>query len=133
MFSGPAGPRSQLQLQPDPALQGVEVAAEIITAYPDKKVTLVHSGAYLLAPKGAAYGKNAFNFLTSKGVKVCWLAHVLHKAGATKSLELLALHSLKATTIKLLHVRALHGIITCGPHAGSCLPCTNYCNQALQL
>lgn len=49
---------------------GVEVAAEIITAYPDKKVTLVHSGAYLLAPKGAAYGKKAFNFLTSKGVKV---------------------------------------------------------------
>ena len=69
------------------------MAAEIITAYPDKQVTLVHSGAYLLAPKGAAYGKKALNFLTSKGVKVCWLAHVLHEAGAAKPPWLLALHT----------------------------------------
>ena len=84
MLSWRSRPSQSALGQCAPALQGVEVAAEIITAYPDKKVTLVHSGAYLLAPKGAAYGKKALNFLTSKGVKVCWLAYVLHKAGAAK-------------------------------------------------
>ncbi|KAH6762629.1 oxidoreductase family protein [Perilla frutescens var. hirtella] len=49
---------------------GVELAAEIIFAFPDKKVTLVHKGPRLLEFVGEKAGKKALNWLTSKKVEV---------------------------------------------------------------
>lgn len=49
---------------------GVELAAEIIFAFPDKKVTLVHQGQRLLEFIGEKAGKKALDWLTSKKVEV---------------------------------------------------------------
>ncbi|KAG6430297.1 hypothetical protein SASPL_108361 [Salvia splendens] len=49
---------------------GVELASEIIFAYPDKKVTLVHKGPRLLEFVGEKAGKKALNWLISKKVEV---------------------------------------------------------------
>ncbi|PIN18531.1 NADH-dehydrogenase (ubiquinone) [Handroanthus impetiginosus] len=49
---------------------GVELAGEIITDFPDKKVTLVHRGSRLLEFIGEKAGKKALDWLTSKKVEV---------------------------------------------------------------
>lgn len=49
---------------------GVELAAEIATDFPGKKVTLVHRGSRLLEFIGESTGKKALNWLTSKKVEV---------------------------------------------------------------
>ncbi|KZV55264.1 apoptosis-inducing factor 2 [Dorcoceras hygrometricum] len=49
---------------------GVELAAEIVVDFPDKKVTLVHRGQRLLEFIGEKAGKKALNWLTSKKVEV---------------------------------------------------------------
>ncbi|GFP95664.1 apoptosis-inducing factor homolog a [Phtheirospermum japonicum] len=49
---------------------GVELAAEIIVDFPDKKVTLVHRGLRLLEFIGEKAGKKALDWLTSKKVEV---------------------------------------------------------------
>ncbi|KAG8380672.1 hypothetical protein BUALT_Bualt06G0040200 [Buddleja alternifolia] len=49
---------------------GVELAAEIIVDFPDKKVTLVHRGSRLLEFIGEKAGKSALDWLTSKKVEV---------------------------------------------------------------
>lgn len=49
---------------------GVELASEIIFAFPNKKVTLVHKGPRLMEFIGEKAGKKALNWLTSKKVEV---------------------------------------------------------------
>ncbi|KAL8551832.1 hypothetical protein ACS0TY_000766 [Phlomoides rotata] len=49
---------------------GVELASEIIFAFPDKKVTLIHRGQRLLEFIGGKAGKKALDWLTSKKVEV---------------------------------------------------------------
>ncbi|GFP95662.1 apoptosis-inducing factor homolog a [Phtheirospermum japonicum] len=49
---------------------GVELAAEIITDFPDKKVTLVHRGSRLLEFIGEKAGIKALDWLTTKNVEV---------------------------------------------------------------
>ncbi|KAK6156234.1 hypothetical protein DH2020_010482 [Rehmannia glutinosa] len=49
---------------------GVELAAEIIVDFPDKKVTLVHRGSRLLEFIGEKAGKKAMDWLNSKKVEV---------------------------------------------------------------
>ncbi|KAJ8526341.1 hypothetical protein K7X08_028818 [Anisodus acutangulus] len=49
---------------------GVELAAEIVVDFPDKKVTLVHRGSRLLEFIGESASKKALNWLTSKKVEV---------------------------------------------------------------
>ncbi|KAL7107917.1 hypothetical protein ACP275_06G083500 [Erythranthe tilingii] len=49
---------------------GVELAAEIIVDFPDKKVTLVHRGSRLMEFIGEKASKKAFDWLTSKKVEV---------------------------------------------------------------
>lgn len=49
---------------------GVELAGEIVTDFPDKKVTLVHGGARLLEFVGEKAGAKALPWLESKGVTV---------------------------------------------------------------
>ncbi|KAL3616396.1 hypothetical protein CASFOL_039786 [Castilleja foliolosa] len=49
---------------------GVELAAEIIVDFPDKKVTLVHRGSRLLEFIGEKAGKKALDWLISKKVEV---------------------------------------------------------------
>lgn len=49
---------------------GVELASEIVYAFPDKKVTLVHKGPRLLEFISEKAGKKALNWLTSKKVEV---------------------------------------------------------------
>lgn len=49
---------------------GVELASEIIYAFPDKKVTLVHKGPRLLEFISEKAGKKALNWFASKKVEV---------------------------------------------------------------
>ncbi|KAL2549035.1 FAD/NAD(P)-binding oxidoreductase family protein [Forsythia ovata] len=49
---------------------GVELAAEIVVDFPDKKVTLVHRGSRLLEFIGEKAGKMAHDWLISKKVEV---------------------------------------------------------------
>ncbi|GAA0183168.1 oxidoreductase [Lithospermum erythrorhizon] len=49
---------------------GVELAAEIVCAFPGKKVTLVHRGSRLLEFIGEKASKKALNWLTAKNVEV---------------------------------------------------------------
>lgn len=49
---------------------GVELAGEIVTDFPDKKVTLVHGGPRLLEFIGEKAGVKALKWLQSKGVTV---------------------------------------------------------------
>lgn len=48
----------------------MELAGEIVYAFPDKKVTLVHRGQRLLEFISEKAGKKALNWLTSKKVEV---------------------------------------------------------------
>eukprot|EP00775_Hariotina_reticulata_P002211 gene2211-2526_t len=49
---------------------GVELAGEILTDYPDKVVTLVHSGARLLPTLPEKLGRAAAEWLLNKGCKI---------------------------------------------------------------
>ncbi|GKB44956.1 apoptosis-inducing factor 2-like protein isoform X1 [Tanacetum coccineum] len=49
---------------------GVELAGEIVTDFPGKKVTLVHRGTKLLEFIGESAGKKALNWLNARNVKV---------------------------------------------------------------
>jgi len=49
---------------------GVELAAEIITEYPKKKVVLVHNGSRLLSRSSERASKYALNFFQKRGVEV---------------------------------------------------------------
>ncbi|RWW29990.1 hypothetical protein BHE74_00036302 [Ensete ventricosum] len=49
---------------------GVELASDIASVYPDKKVTLVHSGSRLLGFIGRKAGNKALEWLRSKNVDV---------------------------------------------------------------
>lgn len=66
---------------------GVELAAEIIFAFPDKKVTLVHKGPRLLEFIGEKAGKKALDWLTSKKVEVILGQSVNLDAGSDGAFE----------------------------------------------
>ena len=51
-------------------LVGVELAAEIITRFPDKKVKLIHSGERLIPRNNLKSSNYAMKFLNKKGVEI---------------------------------------------------------------
>ncbi len=62
---------------------GVELAAEIITKYPQKEVTLIHSKERLMERSSLKASKYAEKFLTKKGVKIIFNERVEKKNGKT--------------------------------------------------
>lgn len=67
---------------------GVEAAAEIAVAYPDKPLTLVTAADTLLAGKPASLRNNAATFLESKGAKLIFGQKVVSKgAGGALTCE----------------------------------------------
>ena len=66
-------------------LVGVELAAEIVTAYPDKKIKMVHAHAELIERNLGKARKYAQQFLEKKGVKFIFNERVInHKKGVYK-------------------------------------------------
>ncbi|GER56200.1 FAD/NAD(P)-binding oxidoreductase family protein, partial [Striga asiatica] len=66
---------------------GVELAAEIIVDFPDKKLTLVHRGSRLLEFIGEKAGTKALQWLTSKKVEVILGQSVKLNSGAEGAYE----------------------------------------------
>ena len=66
---------------------GVEAAAEVVVAFPDKPVTLVTAGETLLAGKPASLGNAAAAFLKAKGVTIITGQKVVAKGGGSLTCE----------------------------------------------
>lgn len=64
-------------------LVGVELAAEIVDHYPDKKITIVHSRATLIDRNHPRSIHSAQQFLKKKGVTIIYNEKVMSKKGNT--------------------------------------------------
>ncbi len=64
-------------------LVGVELAAEIVTAYPEKKITIIHSGSELLERNSPSARKYAKTFLQKKGVSLVFNQRVVLNGNKT--------------------------------------------------
>ena len=58
-------------------LVGTELAAEICTYYPEKKITIVHANDRLIERNPKKASKHAYNFLKKRGVKIFFNEFVL--------------------------------------------------------